>query len=197
MNTRERELMEHAIGYDYRNSNNCPASHGKRYYIPYRNYYGAGGVHETWEGLVKRGLATTPNHSWYTITNMGLAELSAELGVYIFSDNAHGLYESKRVTFKTILDNDAAIVDHWTPVTAKQISKKARLPITRVRECLKELCEEGLITKDCVGGQDEDGNVFCFHGYTATEKGEEDPYFREANEREVARVTALLEGKTP
>ena len=192
MNIREKELMLHALGYNDK-GNGC--SHGKRYYIPYRNYYGAGGVHNTWEELCRKGLAETSNHSYYHVTNKGLAELSAELGVYIYSDSAYGLYKSKRTTLKAICENDAAIADHWFPISTKQISKETRLPITRVRESLKELCEEGLVKKDYVGGQDDDGKVFCIHGYVLTEKGEEDPYFREANEKEVQRVYQILENK--
>ncbi len=192
MTKNEKSLMEHAIGLD---DKSFYVSHGEKYYIPYRNYYGAGGEHKTWEGLCDKGLAKTNDHRMYYVTLKGLAELSEEFGIYCYSECAYAMYESKLATFHAILDNDAAIVAHWAPVSSKQIAKRARLPITRVREALKELKEEGYVCKDYVGGQDEDGTIFCFHGYTATELGEKDPYFKETNEKEVARVYAIMEGE--
>ena len=184
--------MEHAIGYDQKSSR---CSHGKRYYVPYRNYYGAGNIHEVWENLVEKGLAETADHSCYSVTNKGLAELSKENGVHIYSDNAYGTYEAKRAVFKAILDNDAAIVpDLWFPISCRQVSQNARIPITKTRECVKLLIDEGLIVKSHAGGQDENGNIYCRHGFTASDEGEKDPYFYEANRREVDRVFEIIEG---
>lgn len=82
-----RELMRHALGMD----NAKPYTrHGKRFYRPYRNYFGT--TAETvdypfWERLTKAGLAEKEENArgiMYKVTRRGMDWLGMHDGVHIY-----------------------------------------------------------------------------------------------------------------
>lgn len=82
-----RELMRHALGMD---NAKIYHRHGKRFYKPYRNYFGT--ANETvdypyWERLVKTGLAKKKELSAginYYVTRRGMDWLGMHDGIYIY-----------------------------------------------------------------------------------------------------------------
>ena len=188
MNQRERELVEHAIGLDYKNPRNYRE---RRYYKPYRNGYDAGGIHDVWEGLVKRGLAITENHVYYYVSNKGLAELSADIGVHVYSDCSRCVGDAKWPVLKYIMDSCSGFMSY--PVSSKIIAKETRIPVKLVRETCSYLIEEGLIRKTHFGGLTEEG-VYCIHGYGLTKEGMEHPYYKESCKRHDEDVVKILNG---
>lgn len=52
----------------------------------------------------------------------------------------------------------------------KRLADRMNCSEYMVRKRIKELEAEGLVCKDYDGGQDEDGNVYCYHGWSITEK---------------------------
>ena len=51
----------------------------------------------------------------------------------------------------------------------------------KARKYLKSWEAQGLIFKTCEGGQDDDGNVHCYHGYRTTEKMKKSLIWQKAN----------------
>ncbi len=181
---REKELMMHALGiesWDLR----------KKRIKPYRNYFGTAVHDEIWERLFGKGLATKSSPTFFHVSVKGLSELSSELGVHIYSDCSRCVGDARYPVFKAIVDNDVAIDSNWHPISCKSIARAKRIPLSLVRETTKFLCEEGMIAKDHIGGQN-DGKVYCFHGYSVTEKGKEHPYYKEAYEKSISQMNEFL-----
>lgn len=82
-----RELMRHALGMD---NAKAYVRHGKRYYKPYRNYFGT--TERTvdypyWERLTKAGLAEKKENArgiTYKVTRRGMDWLGQHDGVHIY-----------------------------------------------------------------------------------------------------------------
>ena len=72
-----------------------------------------------------------------------------------------------------------AILRAPTWIVAKDFDKKPSL--YKARKCVKELTSEGLLMKDCFGGNYEDGGVWCTHGYIITEKALETDTYKRIN----------------
>ena len=83
-----RELMRHAIGMD---SQRCYVRHGKKFYRPYRNYFGTSDQtpdYPYWERMVDAGLArkkAVPNGINYYVTRRGMDWLGMYDGVTIYN----------------------------------------------------------------------------------------------------------------
>lgn len=62
-----------------------------------------------------------------------------------------------------------------------------------IRRCIKALVEDGLVTKAHDGGMDDDGRVFCCHGYTLTKKGAETDIYKECDRRAKEEIQRFLD----
>lgn len=189
-NEKEKKYMMHALGIETWNLH-------RRRIIPYRNYYGVGGTNsatwEIWESLYCRGYATKSSPTMFHVSIKGLSELSAELGTYIYSENSRWIGSAKNQVFQAIVDNNVTVGESiWRPISCKRIADTKRITLRLVRETTKLLCEEGFITKDYVGGKDIDGNPYCYHGYSLTDKGKKEPYYTECLEKETERINLIL-----
>ena len=178
--------MKHAIGLDYKSSGHY---RGKAYYKPYRNYYGAGGLDKTWEGLVEKGLAETTDHSFYRVSNKGLEELGGILNIHIYSEHSTCVGDAKNVILYTIMDSCSGFFSY--PVTSRTIAKETRIPIRLVYETLSYLIEQDLVRKTHYGGLSEEG-PYCIHGYGLTRKAMEHPYYKECCKNHDECVAKLL-----
>lgn len=81
-------LAEHCIGLDYKNPY---TRHGKKFYRPYRNYYGTVPDDEAWNHLQQRGFADHDEPNWsgtctFWLTRAGLDWLGQKLGIIIYSE---------------------------------------------------------------------------------------------------------------
>ena len=80
-------LASNCIGLDYKKPYK---RHGRYFYRPYRNYYGAGGKDvEIWDVMVGAGYAEAGKEDryggrMYWLTREGLAWLGNILGIYIY-----------------------------------------------------------------------------------------------------------------
>ena len=188
----EIEYMSHAIGLDYKKPR---WRNGSRYYYPYRNYFGAGGKDATWEGLVERGLADTDNDKCYFVTIKGLSELSCELDMHIYSEACLGVGHARYPIFKKLVDIAVSVGPYSDyPVSSKRLARELRIPLKTVRETLKFLSEQGLVTKAHEGYCDEEGNPHCHHGFCITKEATKHPYYKEANDREMKSIERFMNG---
>ena len=189
----EKDRMVHALGLD---SKKPRWRKGYRYYYPYRNYYGAGNIDTTWEGLVEKGLADTSDHKTYFVTLKGLSELSSELDMHIYSDCSSCVGDAKYPIFRKLVDIAVSVGPYSDyPVSSKRLSRELRIPLKMVRETLRYLSEQGLVTKTYEGGcSEEEGIPYCHHGYCITEEGTKHPYYKEAYDKEMKRIQQVFFG---
>lgn len=81
------DLASHCIGLDYKKPYK---RHGRYFYRPYRNYYGAGGKDvEIWDVMVEAGYAAAGKKDreggrMYWLTREGLDWLGNILGIHIY-----------------------------------------------------------------------------------------------------------------
>lgn len=81
------DLASHCIGLDYKKPYK---RHGRYFYRPYRNYYGAGGKDvEIWDMMVEAGYAAAGKKDreggrMYWLTREGLDWLGNILGIHIY-----------------------------------------------------------------------------------------------------------------
>ena len=81
------DLASHCIGLDYKKPYK---RHGRYFYRPYRNYYGAGGKDvEIWDVMVEAGYAAAGKENshggrLYWLTREGLDWLGNILGIHIY-----------------------------------------------------------------------------------------------------------------
>ena len=189
----EIEYMSHAIGLD---SKKPRWRRGYRYYYPYRNYFCAGNTDKVWEGLVEKGLADTSNHKTYYVSLKGLAELSSELDMHIYSDCSSCVGDAKNPIFKRLVDIAVSVGPYsGYPVSSKRLSRELRIPLNMVRETLRYLTEQGLVMKTYEGGcSEEEGIPYCHHGYCITNKATEHPYYKEAYNKEMESIQKTFFG---
>ena len=75
------------------------------------------------------------------------------------------------------------IMDGWHPYPAWCIARTLNMSVGHVRYHLRKLKEKGLVSSFYEGGQTEDGEVFCYWGWTVTEKAySTEEYIRAHNE---------------
>lgn len=81
------------------------------------------------------------------------------------------------------------IMDGWHPYPSTCISQSTNISIGKVRYQLKKLKESGLIESFKEGGQTEDGEVFCLHGYGITDKAKQTKEYKKAfkEEKEICK----------
>ena len=83
------DLVSHCIGLDYKKPYK---RHGRYFYRPYRNYYGAGGKDvEIWDVMVEAGYAAAGKKDreggrMYWLTREGLDWLGKKLGIQIWNE---------------------------------------------------------------------------------------------------------------
>ena len=170
------KVMEHCIGYDPKK---VYKRGGKKFFKPYRNYYDAAGHKMAiWDKLVSLGYAEcnkseNSDHAFYWLNSSGLAALSDNTGVYIYSENASGNeIDCEQDIIDIMLDyvvkeKRADIV----PITIKYISNKARLPRDFVMYAMRYLRDEcGYVKYVTRGEQDERGNIISHKGWELTDK---------------------------
>lgn len=173
--------MEHAIGY--RGGKGSYTRKGTRYLKPYRNYYDAGGTDVAiWNGLVKKGCAECLREddrggAYFKLTNQGLNILSAAKKCFIYSENARGnVADAWPDVVEAMLTREVFCgYGCWFPISAREISLKARLPMSLVKDALHYLRDEkGYVANDYYGDCDpEEGTLCCVHGWCLTKKWKE------------------------
>ena len=168
----ERDRMEHCIGFTCRKI----YTRGKvKYFKPYRNFYDAGGSDiSIWEGLSKKGYAKSNDKNLFWITNKGLEALSDIEKVYIYSKNACcNVIDAKKDVIDVLLEDYVEISNMGCPAPAESIARRARLPKRLVLETLHYLRDKlGYVTYEHFGGIDEEGFPHCYHGWSLTQKWE-------------------------
>lgn len=88
MSERHIELAKHAIGLDYKKPY---TRHGKKFYKPFRNYYGTYTNDPLWKDLADEGYADhdKPDEKgrlMYWLTEKGREWLGNELGIKIYEE---------------------------------------------------------------------------------------------------------------
>ncbi len=61
-----------------------------------------------------------------------------------------------------------------------------------VRKCMKELEEAGLVCRTYEGGQDEDGYVHCYHGWSLTKKATETALYKRLEKEEIRKFEDFM-----
>ena len=170
----QKNKMLHAIGWNER-SDRIYTRAGTRYFRPYRNYYDAGEPDQKdWQELTEKGLAKQYGSGIFYVTNAGLDLLSAIMRTYIYCDNSDCVADAKGEVVD-ILIADACYCGYgcWLPTSAKDIARRARLPLALTRKTLRSLCAEGITVKSYYGECDDEGFQRCYHGYYFTTHGKE------------------------
>lgn len=75
-------------------------------------------------------------------------------------------------------------MDGWHPFPATDIAKILNMSVHKVRYHLRELKRQGLVNSFYEGGQTEDGEVFCFHGWTVTKNAYTTEEYKKAHNEE-------------
>lgn len=76
------------------------------------------------------------------------------------------------------------IMDGWRPFPATAIAESLGMSIHKVRYRLRKLKENGLVNSCHEGGITEDGDVFCYWGWTITPKVFSTEEYIKAHEKE-------------
>ena len=92
-------------------------------------------------------------------------------------------YTEKQMTDDAVISMFAAIdcdiMDSWRNlISSTDIMRKFCVSRYKARKVLHRLLEAGMICRDRYGGQTEEGNAFCYHGYRITDKGRNTDAFR-------------------
>lgn len=80
--------------------------------------------------------------------------------------------------------HNVSIMDGWHPFPATVISKMLNMSVHKVRYHLRKLKKQGLVKSFYEGGQTEDGEVFCYWGWTITDKAFATEEYQKAHEEE-------------
>lgn len=173
LSERQIDMMQHALGLDYKK----PYKRNDQYfYKPYRNSYDAVGEDATeWDNLVEKGFATKGRV--YHVSLSGITILSDALQTYIYSDNATCIADAKGAVID-ILIADACYCGYgcWIPTAAKDIARRARLPLSLTLDTLHFLQSNGDVAKTYYGECDDEGYPFCYHGWVLTKQAKESTY---------------------
>lgn len=105
--------------------------------------------------------------------------------------------ERNRVTkdnvFRYLCAESAAITPYTKLRSVPEMASTFGATQYNVRQCIKALVKDGLVTKAYDGGMDDDGTVFCYHGYTLTKKGTETDIYKECDRRAVEEIQRFLD----
>lgn len=173
LTTKEITKMEHCIGFELRK---VYYRHGKYYFKPYRNHFMPGGDDcQIWEGLEEKGYAESSDsmgHKHYWLTTKGLDALSQLHKVYIYSDSSTGnAVDASSDVLRVLIENDVYCgYGCWKPSSSKNIAMDTRLPQNLAKEALCYLKERGYVKVDHDGGANDDGTLWCTHGWVLTDK---------------------------
>ena len=80
--------------------------------------------------------------------------------------------------------HNVGIMDSWHPYPATAIAETLGISVHKVRYHLRKLKKEGLVDLFQEGGMSEDGKVFCYWGWTITEKAHSTAEYKKAYEEE-------------
>lgn len=76
------------------------------------------------------------------------------------------------------------IMDGWRPYPATIIAKQLNLSVNKVRYHLRKLKEQNIVETSYDGGMTEDGEVYCYHGWTITKDAHKTNEYQKAKELE-------------
>lgn len=86
-----------------------------------------------------------------------------------------------------------SIMDGYYPYPSTGIARNTGMSLGKVRYQLKKLKKDGLVESFYMGGQDEEGNVYCMRGFTITEKAKQTQEYMKALEEEKKIVKKCFE----
>lgn len=72
----------------------------------------------------------------------------------------------------------------YYPYPSTGIARNTGISLGKVRYQLKKLKKDGLVESFSMGGQDEDGNVYCMRGFGITERAKQTQEYKKAFEEE-------------
>jgi len=194
--------MEHCVGFDRKK---IYRRNGVPYFKPYRNHFMPGGSDNAiWENLKERGFADCSNaddqgHRYYWMTHEGLNILSAYDRVFIYSDSANGNEIDASYDVLQVLLDEAVYCGYgcWIPTPAKEIAKRARLPLKLTLDTLhylRDKCGYAALTYE--GGVDDEGFPHCNHGWVLSKKwiDEHRKEYQNAQTAEYVRMNEIGRG---
>ena len=76
------------------------------------------------------------------------------------------------------------IMGGWKPFPATAIAGSLGMSVNKVRYHLRKLKEDGLVNSCHDGGMTEDGDVFCYWGWTITKKAFSTEEYKKAYAKE-------------
>ena len=79
-----------------------------------------------------------------------------------------------------------SIMNGCHPFPSGYIAEELNLPFSKVVYRLRKLKRDGYVKSFYEGGRDEDGNVYCLHGWGITEKTKNTEEYKKAWEKEKA-----------
>lgn len=184
--------MLHAIGADHRRARKYQ---GRLIFRAYRNYYDAGGADiAAWDDLVTKGYAE--KDGCYSVTPPGLSLLELLTGRNVIYDDYANYADCREIVLTQFLGADVYCgYGCWYPTSAATVAKALHLPLALAREACRNLVEEGYLVKGHEGGMDEDGKLYCIHGYFATEKARQLPKWKELHDAEMEYINRQINGE--
>ena len=76
--------------------------------------------------------------------------------------------------------------------SAPQISRKLGVSTYRIRQLMHQLVSDGLVRRGHAGGMDEDGAIYCYHGYELTEEAKRTELYRRYEQKAIAEFTEWM-----
>lgn len=80
--------------------------------------------------------------------------------------------------------HDVSIMDSWHPYPATAIAETLGMSVHKVRYHLRKLKKKGLVDSFHEGGMSEDGEVYCYWGWTVTKDAHSTKEYKMAYEVE-------------
>lgn len=80
--------------------------------------------------------------------------------------------------------HNVGIMDGWHPYPATVIAEALGVSVHKVRYHLRKLKKKGLVESFHEGGMSEEGEVYCFWGWTITKAAHSTEEYKKAHEEE-------------
>lgn len=80
--------------------------------------------------------------------------------------------------------HNISIMDGWHPLPATIIADVLDVSVHKVRRHLRQLKKQGFVNDCHEGGQTEDGQVYCYWGWTITDKALNTNEYKKAHDEE-------------
>lgn len=88
---------------------------------------------------------------------------------------------SKEAVLSLMAKGECALMDGWrNMLTTTDLMRTFFVTRYQARRMMRRLMDKGLVHAETYGGQEEDGTVFCRHGYVLTNAGRQGPEYRKA-----------------